>query len=95
MIKGLKLINEKTLGAESYYNKLEQLTNENGVNFTIYTKEMENVTFKHITLDKNGKALNRRNKEYKEIFSQLEEIYKTVNHYTLKSVKGIEVVEYK
>ena len=38
MIKGLKLELEKTLGAESYYNKLEKLTNENGLNFTIYKK---------------------------------------------------------
>ena len=95
MIKGLKLELEKTLGAESYYNKLEKLTNENGLNFTISTKEMENGIFKHITLDKNGKALNKRNKEYKETFSKLEQMYKTVNHYTLNGVKGIEVIEYK
>ena len=56
---------------------------------------MENVIFKHITLDKNGKALNKRNKEYKETFSKLEQMYKTVNHYTLNGVKGIEVIEYK
>lgn len=95
MIKGLKLEIEKVLGAESYYNKAKRFTGENGLTVTVYIKEMENVVFNHIILEKEGKMLTKRNKEYKQIFGELEQMYKTVNHYTLKKVKGIEVVEYK
>lgn len=95
MIKGLKLEIEKTLGAESYYDKVKRFVNENGLTVTIYTEEMEKVIFNHIILEKEGKMLTKRNKEYKQMFSELEQKYQTVNHYTLKNVKGIEVVEYK
>ena len=94
-VLNLKLTKEEILGTESYYNKLENFINENGVNFTIYTKEMENIIFKHIMINQDGKHLDKRSKAYKETFNQLKNTYKTVNHYSLKGFKAIEVIEYK
>lgn len=62
-----------------------------------YVKEMDNTTFTIFTFEDDKGYLKRNTKKYKSIKEEIQYIYKDciVNDYSLKGIRGIEVIKIK